>query len=92
MHINDPNYQRKSSIKIGEIFFWTATINKWNHLLKDDKYKKIITGSLRNLSERELIDVFAFVIMPNHFHLFWRVNSLNGKSLDDFMDRRGDVW
>ena len=79
MHISDPNYERKFFIKIGEIYFWTATINNWNHLLKGDKYKKIITYSLRNLSKRALIDVFAFVIMPNHIHLIWRINSLNGK-------------
>ena len=42
MHINDPGYKRKSHIEIGEIFFWTATINNWNHLLKDDKYKQIL--------------------------------------------------
>jgi putative transposase len=34
---------------------------------------------LRYLSERGKIDVFAFVIMPNHIHLIWRINELNGK-------------
>ncbi len=77
--MNDPNYKRKSFIEIGEIFFWTATINNWNHLLKEDAYKQIIIDSLNNLSERELIDVFAFVIMPNHIHLIWRTNKMNGK-------------
>jgi len=31
------------------------------------------------LSNAGKIDVFAFVIMPNHIHLIWRVNGLNGK-------------
>jgi hypothetical protein len=79
MHDNDSSYKRKSFIEIGEIFFWTATINNWNHLLKGDKYKQVIIDSLANLSERELIDVFAFVIMPNHMHLIWRTNKMNGK-------------
>ena len=79
MAIIDPNYKRKSYIEIGEIYFWTATITNWNHLLKEDIYKEIIIGSLRTLSERKLIDVFAFVIMPNHIHLIWRTNKLNGK-------------
>ena len=34
---------------------------------------------MNTLSERGIIDVFAFVIMPNHIHLIWRCNSLNGK-------------
>ena len=79
MHINDPGYKRKSYIEIGEIFFWTATINNWNHLLKDDKYKQIIIDSLAYLTEKELADIFAFVIMPNHIHLIWRTNKMNGK-------------
>jgi hypothetical protein len=54
------NYKRKSYIEEGEIFFRTATINKWKHLLKDDKYKEVIINSLRHLSEAGKIDVFAF--------------------------------
>lgn len=70
---------RKSYMSIGEIFFWTATINSWQLLLWDDKYKDVIVNSLRYLSEKGKIDVFAFVIMPNHIHLIWRTNELNGK-------------
>jgi putative transposase len=72
-------YQRKSYMEIGELFFWTATINKWYHLLKEDKFKQVILDSLLNLSERELVEVFAFVIMPNHVHFIWRTLALNGK-------------
>ena len=71
--------KRKSYIEIGEMYFWTATINNWNHLLKEDKFKEVIIGSLQTLSEKGLIDVFAFVIMPNHMHLIFRTNRLNGK-------------
>src|SRR6266496_2050755 len=56
--------QRKSHIDKGEIYFWTATINRWQRLLEKDEYK---------------VDVFAFIIMPNHIHLIWRVNEPNGK-------------
>ena len=71
--------KRKSYIEIGEMYFWTATINNWNYLLKEDKFKEVIIGSLQTLSEKGLIDVFAFVIMPNHMHLIFRTNRLNGK-------------
>lgn len=79
MHTNDPYYKRKSFIEAGGIFFWTATINNWNHLLKENVYKQVIVDSLANLSERGLIDVFAFVVMPNHIHLIWCINKMNGK-------------
>jgi len=70
---------RKSFIRIGEIYFWTATINNWMKLLMDDRYKDIIINSFRYLSNAGKIDVFAFVIMPNHIHTIWRVNAMNGE-------------
>ena len=71
--------RRKNYIELGEIFFWTATINKWQRLLWKDDYKNIIVSSLQYLSDAGKVDVFAFVIMPNHIHLIWRVNEMNGK-------------
>ncbi len=71
--------KRKSKMEIGEVYFCSAAINSWYHLLEDDKFKEVIIGSLRTLSERGLIDVFAFVIMPDHIHLIWRINGLNKK-------------
>jgi len=71
--------KRKSYIQIGEIYFWTATINSWMKLLDKDQFKQVILDSLSHLSEKGKIDVFAFVIMPNHIHLIWRINELNGK-------------
>ena len=71
--------ERKSRMEIGEVYFWTATINSWYHLLAKNRFKEIIIGSLRTLSERGLIDVFSFVIMPNHIHLIWHTNGLNKK-------------
>jgi REP element-mobilizing transposase RayT len=64
---------------IGEIFFWTATINSWRKLLWPDKFKEAVISSLEYLSTAELMDVFGFVIMPSHVHFIWRANCLNGK-------------
>ena len=72
---------RKSHIEIGKIYFWTATINGWQSLLEKDRYKDVVVNSLSHLSGCKKIDVFAFVIMPNHIHLIWRVNGPNGKEL-----------
>jgi putative transposase len=71
--------KRKSHIDRGEIYFWTATINNWQRLLEKDEYKDVVIDSLQYLTDEGKIDVFAFIIMPNHIHLIWRVNEPNGK-------------
>jgi putative transposase len=71
--------QRKSHIEKGEIYFWTATINQWMRLLEKDEYKNVIIDSLQYLTDAGKVDVFAFVIMPNHIHFIWRTNEPNGK-------------
>ena len=70
---------RNSYIEKGEIYFWTATINGWRHLLKNDEYKDIVIDSLHYLSIAGKISVFAFIIMSNHLHHIWRVNEPNGR-------------
>ena len=71
--------QRKSHTALNKIYFWTATIHNWLPLLETDNNKKIITDSIKYLSDKNLITVYAFVIMPNHIHLIWQQNELNGK-------------
>lgn len=66
-------------METGQIYFSTATIYKWYHLLASNDFKEIVIDSLENLSSRKLIDVYSFVIMPSHIHLIWRLNCLNGK-------------
>jgi putative transposase len=51
--------KRKSYMEIGKVFFWTATINNWNHLLRQDNFKEVVVQWLRTMSERGLIDVFV---------------------------------
>ena len=71
--------QRKSFSAVDKIYFWTATIRNWHPLLQSNDEKKLIIDSLKILSERGLITVYAFVIMPNHIHLIWQLNKDNGK-------------
>jgi putative transposase len=71
--------QRKSHTSIGEIYFWTAIIHKWQYLLESDSNKQLIVAYLKKLSDEGLITVYSFVIMPNHIHLAWQQNKLNGK-------------
>jgi len=53
--------------------FFTATNLEWKHLLKEDKYKDIIIDSFRFLVKNKRVEVFSFVIMPNHLHLIWQI-------------------
>jgi putative transposase len=53
--------------------FFTATVLEWKHLLRPDKYKKVIVDSLNYLVSNGRVDVYAFVIMNNHLHLIWQV-------------------
>lgn len=70
---------RKSYTALNKIYFWTATIHKWYPLLLPNENKDLLLSYLRYLSEQGFITVFGFVIMPNHIHLIFRQNKLNGK-------------
>ena len=55
------------------ITFFTASILKFQKLLAPNKYKDLILNSLRFLVREGKIEVYAFVIMPNHIHLIWYI-------------------
>ena len=55
-------------------FYFTATVLNWKHILKADKYKDVLIESFRFLVNKERVRIFAFVIMPNHFHAVWKIN------------------
>src|SRR6186713_2826991 len=70
---------RKSFTEINKIYFFTATIHKWLPLLNCQENKDLLIAYLKELSERNLIRVYAFVIMPNHVHFIWEQINRNGK-------------
>ncbi|MEM8965255.1 MAG: hypothetical protein AAGE93_02485 [Bacteroidota bacterium] len=70
---------RNSSLVLHEVYFWTATIKDWKLLLDQAKYKQVIVDTLTELTIRNLIRVYGFVIMPNHIHLLWELIAMNGK-------------
>lgn len=53
--------------------FFTATILKWKHLLKQDKYKQFILDSLQFSVTNGRVKVYGFVVMVNHIHLVWHI-------------------
>ncbi len=70
---------RNSYTELNEVYFWTITINKWQHLLKSDENKMIVINSLQWLVQNELVKIYGYVIMPNHIHLLWEQLAMNGK-------------
>ena len=54
--------------------FLTSTIFGWYHLLKDDSYKQIILDSFAWLVKKQKCTINAFAIMPNHFHMVWKIS------------------
>ncbi len=54
--------------------FLTGTIFGWNHLLKEDDFKQIVVSSFEWLVNKKKCLINAFVIMPNHFHLIWKIS------------------
>ncbi|MEQ8338409.1 MAG: transposase [Cyclobacteriaceae bacterium] len=72
---------RKSKMKLNEVYFWTDTIKDWSHLLADDAYKLLIINQLKSQVEKGQIKVFGYVIMPNHIYLLWQMIQLNGKEM-----------
>ena len=65
---------------IKNFFFFTATVLNWKHILNPDKYKDIIIESFKFLGNKNRVRIFAFVIMPNHYHTVWRINENLEKS------------
>jgi REP element-mobilizing transposase RayT len=52
--------------------FFTATIQNWKQLLKNDEFKEIIIEGLKFLVNEKRIELSAFVIMSNHVHIIWQ--------------------
>ncbi len=72
-------HKRKSYAEINKIYFFTATIHKFKHLLLEDNKKDLIVNYLKELSSKEFIKVYGFVVMPNYIHLIWEQLKKNGK-------------
>ncbi len=71
--------QRKSYNTTGKIYFFTATIHKWLPLLAQENNQQLIVDYLKKLCNEGLLTVYGFVLMPNHVHIIWQQNKLNGK-------------
>lgn len=72
-------YKRQGQMDTNRCYFYTDTIHEFKYLLEDDNLKIKIIESWQYLTEKKLIEIYAYVIMPNHIHLLWSVLNQNGK-------------
>ena len=56
------------------IQFYTATCLEWKHCLANNYHKQIIIEALQHRVKANQLIVYGFVIMPNHFHILWRIS------------------
>ena len=54
--------------------FFTATNLNWLPVLENDFHKDILIEALKHRTENNQLTINAFVIMPNHFHIIWRIH------------------
>ncbi len=55
--------------------FFTAVCTDWLHLLESEGAKDIIIKALHYQVKVGHVKVTAFVIMPNHIHIIWRIQN-----------------
>ena len=72
-------HSRQGQMNYHDSYFYTQTICNFSNLLFDDQLKIIIINSLQYLVKQQLIEVYAYVIMPNHIHFIWSMLKSNGK-------------
>ena len=56
--------------------FLPETIFGWYHLLKEDDFKQFVVDSFDWLVSKKKCLINTFVIMPNHFHLIWKLSNV----------------
>ncbi len=58
-------------------YFLTFTVVGWVDIFSRDEYKQLICESLNYCTENKGLEIFAYVIMSNHIHLFARAKEGN---------------
>jgi len=74
--------QRKTTAD--DLYFVTLTVVGWVDLFSRETYKNIIIENLKYCQINENLNIYAYVIMSNHFHL---VCSRRDKDLKELLGR-----
>lgn len=64
-----------------DLYFVTLTVVDWINLFDREEYKIILVDNLNYCVEHEGLEIFAYVIMSNHFHMVRRRNNHDLKEL-----------
>jgi putative transposase len=70
----------RSHYKINEqtgVYFMTATIIEWIPIFTTKPYFDIIVSSFKYCQERLGLQIYAYVILDNHFHLVCQAYELS---------------
>lgn len=54
--------------------FITVTNLNWLPVLQNDYHKQILIEALKHRVDLMQLTIYAFVIMPNHFHALWQLH------------------
>lgn len=56
-----------------DLYYTTHTIHKWQNILLLKNIPEIIFDAFQYLTKNEQILIYAYVIMPNHFHWIYQI-------------------
>jgi len=59
------------------LYFTTSTVISWIDVFTRDVYRNILIDSLQYCQQNKGLEIFAWVLMTNHFHLIARATSGN---------------
>ena len=62
------------------IQFITITNLNWLPVLQNDHHKQILIEALQHRVNLKQVSIYAFVIMPNHFHAIWQLHDTIDKT------------
>ena len=54
--------------------FITVTNLNWLPVLQNDYHKQILIEALKHRVDLKQVSIYAFVIIPNHFHALWQLH------------------
>lgn len=82
--------------------FVSSTIVQWIPIFTYERYFQILTESLKYSQNNKDLDIFAYVIMDNHFHLICdapelssvmkEFKSFTGKRIIELLEEDGKAW
>ncbi len=69
----------------GALYHVLSRGNEQRAIVIDDEDRELFLGTLEQMSERFEVDIFAYVLMDNHYHLLFRTHRANlSKSMQWF--------